>query len=88
MVVLRESHRRYNTVYAEVCFIECFYCKNLDYPPKNSVIILKFEQCGFAIRVMHPKDVDGMAISVDPYQDTLFAQTCLTENLGYYRILK
>ena len=34
---------------------------------------------------MHPKDVDGMVISVDPYQDTLFAQT---ENLGYYGILK
>ena len=29
-------------------------------------IILKLEQCGFYYTVMHPKDADGMAISVDP----------------------
>ena len=33
---------------------------------------------------MGPKDADGMANSVDPDQtgSTLFAQTCLSENLG------
>ena len=43
-------------------------------------------------RVMHPKDADRMANSVDPDQtaplvavwsgSALFAQTCLSENLG------
>ena len=40
---------------------------------------------------MCPKDVDGMANSVDPDQtapgSTLFAQTCLSENLGSLRYL-
>ena len=46
-------------------------------------------------RVMSPKDADGMANSVDPDQtapvgavwsgSTLFAQTCLSENLGKLR---
>ena len=37
---------------------------------------------------MHPKDAEGIANSVDPDQtavwsgSTLFAQTCLSENLG------
>ena len=45
--------------------------------------------------VMHPKDADGIANSVDPDQtaplgavwsgSTLFAQTCLSENLGSLR---
>ena len=40
---------------------------------------------------MHPKDADGMANSVDPDQtaprsgSALFAQTCLSENLGTLR---
>ena len=41
-------------------------------------------------RVMHPKDADGMANSVDTDEteqsdlrlSALFAQTCLSENLG------
>ena len=31
---------------------------------------------------MSPNDADGMANSVDPDQTALFAQTCLSENLG------
>ena len=37
----------------------------------------------FCHRVMSPNDADGMAKSVDPDQTApLFAQTCLSENLG------
>ena len=37
--------------------------------PKTFVVItLKFELCGFIIRVMSPNDPDGMANSVDPDQ--------------------
>ena len=41
---------------------------------------------------MHPKDADGIANSVDPDQtaplgSALFAQTCLSENLGKLRYL-
>ena len=41
---------------------------------------------------MRPKDADRMANSVDPDQtaplgSTLFAQTCLSENLGSLRYL-
>ena len=47
-----------------------------------AVITLKFEQG----TVMHPKDAEGIANSVDPDQtasrSALFAQTCLSENLG------
>ena len=51
-------------------------------------------------REMHPKDADGMANGVDPDQNqtppleavwsgsTLFAQTCLSENLGTLRYIK
>ena len=45
---------------------------------------------------MHPKDADGIAISVDPdltaplgavwTGSALFAKTCLSENLGNYGI--
>ena len=49
-------------------------------PEKVAVIILKFE-LWFYHRVMHPKDVNGIANSVDPHQtapgSTLFAQTGL-----------
>ena len=31
---------------------------------------------------MHPKDVEGIANSVDWSGSALFAQTCLSENLG------
>ena len=34
---------------------------------------------------MHPKDAIGIANSVDPDQTALFAQTCLSENLGSLR---
>ena len=37
------------------------------HPKENSVIILKFYQCGLP-RVMRPKDADGIANSVDPDQ--------------------
>ena len=36
---------------------------------KIAVITLKFAQCGVAIRVICPKDADGMANSVDPDQE-------------------
>ena len=41
---------------------------------------------------MHPKDAEGIANSVDPDQvvwsgSALFAQTCLSENLGKLRYL-
>ena len=45
----------------------------------------------FYHREMCPKDADGMTNSVDPDQtaplseSTLFAQTCLSENLGSLR---
>ena len=49
----------------------------------------------FYYRVMSPKDADGMANSVDPDQtqgtvwsgSTLFAQTCLSENLRSLRYI-
>ena len=34
------------------------------------------------LRVMHPKDAEGIANSVDPDQTALFAQACPSENLG------
>ena len=34
---------------------------------------------------MQPKDVDGMANSVDPAQTAPFIQTCLSETLGSLR---
>ena len=47
---------------------------------------------------MHPKDAEGIANSVDPDQtaplgavwsgSALFAQTCLSENLGTLRNIK
>ena len=41
-------------------------------------------------KVMHPKDAAGIANSVDPDQTAplgLFAQTCLSENLGSLRYI-
>ena len=35
-------------------------------PEKFAVITLKFEQSGFTVRVMSPKEVSGIANSVDP----------------------
>ena len=62
---------------------------------KFVVITLKGEQYCFSLRVMHPKDAERIANSVDPDQTTplgavwsgsaLFAQTCLSENLGILR---
>ena len=65
-------------------------------PEKFAAITLNFEQCGFiTYRVMHPKDADGIANSVDPDQtaplgavwsgSALFAQSCLSDNLGSLR---
>ena len=60
---------------------------------KFAVLTLKVEHDGFSL--MHPKDAEGIANSVDPDQSAplgavwagsaLFAQTCLSENLGKYR---
>ena len=57
-------------------------------PKKFAVITLKFKQDGFTI-----EDADGIANNVDPDQtrgavcsgSALFAQTCLSENLGSLR---
>ena len=58
-----------------------------------AVIILKLEKGGLT-KVLHPKDADRMANSVDPDQtasgalssgSTLFAQICLSKNLGSIR---
>ena len=67
---------------------------NIGTPETFAVISLKFEQRGFTIETC-PKDIDGIANSVDPDQtaplgavwsgSALFAQTCLSENLGPLR---
>ena len=59
---------------------------------KFAVIILKIEHCGFTRVLMCPNNADGMVNSEDPDQTaplgavwsgfTLFAQTCLSKNLG------
>ena len=71
---------------------EC-YRKNhkISDTPKFAVITLKVEQDGFSLE----KDAEGIANSVDPDQtaplgavwsgSALFAQTCLSENLGTLR---
>ena len=41
---------------------------NIQTPKKFVVITLKVEQDGFSLRVMHPKDAEGIANSVDPDQ--------------------
>ena len=65
---------------------------NIRTPKKFVVVILKVEQDGFSLRVMHPKDAEGIANSVDPDQtaplgavwfgSAPFAQACSSENLG------
>ena len=60
---------------------------------KFIVITLKIEQDGLSLE--HPKDAEGIANSVDPDQtaplgvvwsgSALFAQACLSENLGKLR---
>ena len=74
-----------------------FYHKNpeISDTQKFAVITLKVEQDGISLRVMHPKDAEGIANSVDPDQtaplgavwsgSALFAQTCLSENLETLR---
>ena len=61
---------------------------------KFAVITLKVEQDWFSLRVIHPKDAEGISNSVDPNQTplgavwsgtALFAQICLSENLGTLR---
>ena len=57
---------------------------------KFAVITLKVEQGGFIVRVIRPKDAEGIANSVDPDQtvpigtvwsgSALFAQAYLSEN--------
>ena len=66
---------------------------NLRTPQKFAVITLKFEQDGSTQKIMHPKDAARIANSVDPDQtaplgavwsgSALFAQTYLSENLGW-----
>ena len=62
----------------------------------DTVKILKFQNCckhqtWLCLRVMHPKDAEGIANSVEPDQtaprsgSAPFAQTCLSENLGKLR---
>ena len=57
------------------------YCKNRKTLDNRSiaVIILKLEQYHFFYMVTGPKDADGMA---NRSGSTLFAQTCLSENLN------
>ena len=62
---------------------------------KFILITLKVEQDSVSLKVMHPKDAAGIANSVDPDQtaplgavwsgSALFAQICLSENLGTLR---
>ena len=63
---------------------------------KFAVIIRKFEQGGLTlVKCINDEDVDGMANSVELNQtaplgpvcsgSTLFARTCLSENLGTLR---
>ena len=49
----------------------CSYRKNpkISDTRKFAVITLKVEQDGFSLRVMHPKDAEGIANSVDPDQN-------------------
>ena len=96
-------------LYIHVCYIALlvrilfndytcpYYRKNpkISDTRKFAVITLKVEQDGFSWRVMHPKDAEGVANSVDPDQtapvgavwsgSALFAQICLSENLGTLR---
>ena len=61
-------------------------------PENFAVIYLKFKQRGQNLRVFRQKDATGIANSEDPDQtaprgavwsgSALFAQTCLSENLG------
>ena len=57
--------------------------EKFEHPKKIAVIILQFEQCGFIIEYCI-QDVDRMANSADPdtTAPSLFAQTCLSDNLG------
>ena len=62
---------------------------------KFAVITLKVDQDGFYLRVMHTKDAEEIANSINPDQtaplgavwsgSALFAQTCLSGNLGTIR---
>ena len=55
------------------------------HPEKFAVIILKVEQRGFTIAKCVPKDVDGIANSVDPDQTAPRGLPYLSENLGTIR---
>ena len=58
---------------------------------KFAVITLKVELDCLSLGVMHPKDAEGIANSVDTDQtavwsgSALLAQTCRSENLGTLR---
>ena len=47
---------------------ETVYCKFLKYSDTQKIVVitLKVEQDGFSLRVMHPKDAEGIANGVDP----------------------
>ena len=51
---------------------------------KFAVITLKVEQDGFTFRVMHPKDTEGIANSVDPDQTAPKEQS----DLGLHCLLR
>ena len=72
--------------------------QELQYPnldTRKIAVIIQSWVSTFFYRVMGSKDVEGMANNVDPDQtapqgtvwsgSTLFAQTCLSENLGTLR---
>ena len=83
-----------------ICILLVIYRKNpkISDTRKFAVITPKVELAGFSLRVMHAKDVEGIANSVDPDHtallgavwcgSALFAQTCLSENLGSLRYKK
>ena len=66
-------------------------------PQTIAIIVLKIEKVWCNIALMHPKDADGMANSVDPDQtasseavwswSALFAETYLSQYIEFVRYL-
>ena len=64
-------------------------------PQTIAITVLKIEKNWCNIALMHPKDADGMANSVDPDQtasseavwswSALFAETCLSHYIEFVR---
>ena len=58
---------------------------------KFAVITLKVEQDSFSLGVMHPKDAEGIANSVDPNRGAVWSGSALfalSKNLGTLRYLQ